>query len=117
MNSRHKRKYIELLITIFGWAFLVVFLYNLLTNIELAFNLKFYQLGIFNSNAIILFTIFVLIIIFSSLTSWSSYNRKKFGPLTRRTFPENTKIEEISAAFNIPENEIEKMKEQRWIDR
>ncbi len=117
-NKQSKpRKLIDLLFTLFGWAFLALFLYNFITHYEGTMNFIFLELNLANANSIILITILVVILSAAFLSWWSSYNRRKYGPLKRRNFPPQTGEKELAEYFQVTEVEHINIRESNYINR
>ncbi|UYZ21677.1 poly-beta-1,6-N-acetyl-D-glucosamine biosynthesis protein PgaD [Mesobacillus jeotgali] len=117
-NKQSKpRKLIDLLFTLFGWAFLALFLYNFITHYEGTLDFTFLELNLANANSIILITILVVILSAAFLSWWSSYNRRKYGPLKRRTFPPQTGEKELAEYFQVTEDELGIIQDNSYIDR
>ncbi|MBT2661714.1 poly-beta-1,6-N-acetyl-D-glucosamine biosynthesis protein PgaD [Bacillus sp. ISL-45] len=111
------RKIIDLLFTLFGWAFLALFLYNIITYFEGTLDFTFLELNLANANSIMLITILVVIISAAFLSWWSSYNRCKYGALKRRTFPPQACGKEMAEYFQVTEDEHMNIRESNYIDR
>jgi poly-beta-1,6-N-acetyl-D-glucosamine biosynthesis protein PgaD len=119
INSKQSkpRKIIDLFFTFFGWLFLILFLYNLSSHFERNLDFTFLELNLDNANSILLFTFLVGITSGASLSWWSSYNRRKYGHLKRRTFPPQTNEKDLAEYFQITEAELENIKKESYIDR
>ena len=63
-----------------------------------------------------LLTLISLFTVFSSITYWGIYNKKKYGPLKRRTMPKAITTEELADACNIPVEEVHRLQQEKWID-
>ncbi|WP_078552727.1 poly-beta-1,6-N-acetyl-D-glucosamine biosynthesis protein PgaD [Bacillus alkalicellulosilyticus] len=111
------RKIVESICTGLGWLFLLFFIYTLLTYVKPEFNYQFYVIAISNSNSIIIFTGFVFLMMFIMLISWGTYNKLRYGPLNRRAFPADTQLEEVATYFELTEEEVTKIQEERYIER
>jgi poly-beta-1,6-N-acetyl-D-glucosamine biosynthesis protein PgaD len=68
------------------------------------------------TGAIILFTLIVLGFNTLSLLSWRNFNKKKYGGLTRRRFPQATTDLELTEFFGVPEAKVSEMKKTSYID-
>jgi poly-beta-1,6-N-acetyl-D-glucosamine biosynthesis protein PgaD len=119
INSKQSkpRKIIDLLFTFFGWLFLTLFLYNFISHFESNIDFKFLELNLANANSILLITILVVITNVAALSWWSSYNKRRFGHLKRRTFPPQTNDKELAEYFQVSENELESIKIDNYIER
>jgi poly-beta-1,6-N-acetyl-D-glucosamine biosynthesis protein PgaD len=119
INSKQSkpRKIIDLLFTLFGWAFLALFLYNFINHFEGSLNFTFLELNLANANSIMLITILVVIASAAFLSWWSSYNMRKYGSLKRRTFPPKTSEKELAEYFQVTEDEHRNIQESNYIDR
>ncbi|MBT2684197.1 poly-beta-1,6-N-acetyl-D-glucosamine biosynthesis protein PgaD [Bacillus sp. ISL-37] len=119
INSKQSkpRKIIDLLFTFFGWLFLTVFLYNFISQFERNIDFKFHELNLANANSILLITILVVITSVAALSWWSSYNKRRFGHLKRRTFPPQTNRKELAEYFQVSENELEIIQIDSYIER
>lgn len=111
------RKIIDILLTFFGWVFLAVFLYNLITHFNGHLDFKFYVLSLANANTILLITFLVIFASAASLGWWSSYNRRKYGHLKRRTFPSQASEKELAEYFQVTEEELRKIQNDDYIER
>jgi poly-beta-1,6-N-acetyl-D-glucosamine biosynthesis protein PgaD len=111
------RKAIDLLFTFFGWLFLTVFLYNFISHFERNIDFKFHELNLANANSILLITILVVITSAAALSWWSSYNKRRFGHLKRRTFPPQTNRKELAEYFQVSENELKIIQIDSYIER
>ncbi|WP_066303528.1 poly-beta-1,6-N-acetyl-D-glucosamine biosynthesis protein PgaD [Bacillus sp. FJAT-29814] len=111
------RTFIEFLITLFGWFFLLLFLYNVSLHFQTRLNYRFYLLNLSNTNSIMLFTFFSFAIATGSMMWWSSYNKRKYGPLKRRKFPLPTDNQEISAYFQISEEDVKRNQDSRYVEK
>lgn len=110
------RKGLDLLLTILGWIFLFLFLYNFVTHLNNKLSLRFYILNLSNANAILFFTFLILVISFSSLSWWSAYNKSKYGLLNRRRFPQPANDKEISEYFGITEEELRLFQNGKYLE-
>jgi len=110
------RKSLDLLLTIFGWIYLFLFLYNFATHLDTKLNLRFYYLNLSNANAILIFTFLFLVISSAALVWWSSYNKRKYGFLKRRKFPESANDKEISEYFQITEEELRLIQNSNYFE-
>jgi poly-beta-1,6-N-acetyl-D-glucosamine biosynthesis protein PgaD len=119
INSKQSkpRKIIDILLTFFGWVFLTLFLYNFITHFEGTLDFTFLELKLANANSILLITLFVVITSAAFLNWWSSYNRRKYGPLKRRTFPSQTSEKELAEFFEITEEEIRVIQDNKYNER
>ncbi|CAM3956600.1 poly-beta-1,6-N-acetyl-D-glucosamine biosynthesis protein PgaD [Mesobacillus thioparans] len=111
------RKIIDLLLTFFGWLFLIVFLYNFSSHFERNLDFTFLELNLANANSILLITIGVVITSAAALSWWSSYNKRKFGHLKRRTFPPQTNPKEIAQYFQLKEDELKRIQNEKYIEQ
>jgi poly-beta-1,6-N-acetyl-D-glucosamine biosynthesis protein PgaD len=110
------RKSLDLLLTIFGWIYLILFLFNFATHLNTNLNLRFYYLNLSNANAILIFTFLILVISSAALIGWSSYNKRKYGFLKRRNFPETANVKEISEYFQITEEELRLIQNSNYFE-
>lgn len=119
INSKqtNPRKIIDILLTFFGWMFLALFLYNFITHFNVTVDFTFLELNLANANSILLITVFVVITSASFLSWWSSYNRRKYGPLKRRTFPRPTSEKELGELFELTEGEIREIQNHKYYER
>jgi poly-beta-1,6-N-acetyl-D-glucosamine biosynthesis protein PgaD len=119
INSKQSkpRKIIDLFFTFFGWLFLILFLYNFSSHFERNINFTFLELNLANANSILLITILVVITSAAALSWWSSYNKRKFGHLKRRTFPQQTSPTEIAEYFQLEEYELKKIQNEKFIEQ
>ncbi|WHX40290.1 poly-beta-1,6-N-acetyl-D-glucosamine biosynthesis protein PgaD [Mesobacillus sp. AQ2] len=119
INSKQSkpRKIIDLFFTFFGWLFLILFLYNLSSHFERNLDFTFLELNLDNANSILLFTFLVGITSAASLSWWSTYNRRKYGHLKRRTFPPQTNEKDLAEYFQMTEVELETIKKGSYIER
>ncbi|MBS8265684.1 poly-beta-1,6-N-acetyl-D-glucosamine biosynthesis protein PgaD [Mesobacillus boroniphilus] len=119
INSKQSkpRKIIDILLTFFGWLFLALFLYNLITYFEGDLDFTFIELNLANANSILLITVLVVIVSAAFLSWWSSYNKRKYGPLKRRTFPPQTSQKELAEYFELTEEEIRQIQSNQYIER
>ena len=108
---------IDLLFTLFGWAFLVLFLYNFTMRFERKLNFKFLELNLANANSILLITILVVFTSAAALSWWSSYNKRKYGQLKRRSFQPKTSEKELAEYYQVTKDELKHMQENTFIDR
>ncbi|MBT2694783.1 poly-beta-1,6-N-acetyl-D-glucosamine biosynthesis protein PgaD [Bacillus sp. ISL-55] len=117
-NKQSKpRKIIDLLFTLFGWAFLALFLYNFITHFEGDLDFTFLELNLANANSILLITVLVVITSVVFLSWWSSYNRRKYGHLKRRTFPPQTSEKELGEYFQVAEDELQSIQNSNYFER
>ncbi|MBT2678785.1 poly-beta-1,6-N-acetyl-D-glucosamine biosynthesis protein PgaD [Bacillus sp. ISL-35] len=119
INSKQSkpRKTIDLLFTFFGWLFLILFLYNFSSHFDRDLDFTFLELNLDNANSILLITFLVVITSAVALSWWSSYNKRKFGPLKRRTFPPQTNEKDLAEYFQLTEVELEIIKKDSYIER
>ncbi|MFT8322534.1 MAG: poly-beta-1,6-N-acetyl-D-glucosamine biosynthesis protein PgaD [Bacillus sp. (in: firmicutes)] len=118
MKTKRVLTFFEYLITTFGWIYFFVFLYILLNNIHVGFvPISFRSIGIYNSMSIIEITLLFFVSSIFLLLSWSIYNKKKFGSLTRRKFPFETTKEDLSNAYKITVEEIIDVQNCKWVER
>lgn len=110
------RKSLDLLLTIFGWIYLFLFLYNFVTHLTIKLNLKFYILNLSNANAIVFFTLLILVISSAILAGWSAYNKSKYGFLNKRRFPQPANDKEISEYFEITEEELRLFQSGKYLE-
>lgn len=110
------RKSLDLLFTILGWIFLFLFVYNFVAHFNTKLNVRFYYLNLSNANAILNFTFLLFVISFSVLSWWSYYNKRKYGFLKRRKFPESANDKEISDFFQISEEELRLIQDSRYVE-
>lgn len=111
------RKVVGTAVTALGWLFLSLFLYVLGSNMNFEWSSQFFNLSFVNMNAVILFTIIIVVISFLGLTIWGNYNKKRYGHLSRRTFPNQTDLDEIAAFYSISSSEVLQLQEETFIDR
>jgi poly-beta-1,6-N-acetyl-D-glucosamine biosynthesis protein PgaD len=119
INSKQSkpRKIIDILLTFFGWMFLTLFLYNFITHFEGTLDFTFLELKLANANSILLITIGMVIASAAFLSWWSSYNRRKYGPLKRRTFSPKTSEKELAEYFELKEDEIREIQNNKYYER
>jgi poly-beta-1,6-N-acetyl-D-glucosamine biosynthesis protein PgaD len=119
INSKQSkpRKIIDLLFTFFGWLFLILFLYNFISHFDYSFDFTLLELNLANANSILLVTILVVITSAAALSWWSSYNKRRYGHLKRRTFPPQTNEKELAEYFQVSENELEIIQIDSYIER
>ncbi|MBM7649914.1 poly-beta-1,6-N-acetyl-D-glucosamine biosynthesis protein PgaD [Bacillus ectoiniformans] len=110
------RSILEGIITLLGWLFLATFLFYLIINFEWGISFKFYSLTLANVNAILLFTLIMALLCVALLMAWSTYNKKKFGHLRRRKFPSPTTTKEILDYYQISEEQLEKIQEEKYVE-
>jgi poly-beta-1,6-N-acetyl-D-glucosamine biosynthesis protein PgaD len=79
-------------------------------------NLRFYFLNLSNANAILNFTLLLVVISAASLSLWSSYNKRKYGGLRRRSFPQPTEDKEIAEYFEKTEAELKDLQNDRYVE-
>lgn len=111
------RKIIDILLTFFGWVFLALFLINFITHFEGRLDFTFLELNLANANSILLITVIVVIVSAAFLSWWSSYNRRKYGHLKRRTFPPQTSEKELGEYFMVAEDELRRIQNSNYIER
>lgn len=116
LNRSKARVCLDILLTIFGWLFLLLFLYYFVIHLGSEFSLRFYWLSISNANAIVNFTILYSGLITLSLLWWSTYNKRKYGSLRRRAFPQPTRNHEIASYFQLTEEEIERVQNDKYVE-
>lgn len=116
-KQSRKRMFFESLCTALGWLFLISFIYVLGTNMNIEFNSKFYSLSLVNANAVITFTLIILALSLVVLSLWGNYNKKRYGTLNRRTFPDPTSMEEIGRYYSLTSSEVKELQEKRYIER
>ncbi|GAM16286.1 poly-beta-1,6-N-acetyl-D-glucosamine biosynthesis protein PgaD [Mesobacillus selenatarsenatis] len=119
INSKQSnpRKIIDILLTFFGWMFLALFLYNFITHFNVTVDFTFLELNLANANSILLITVFLVITSAAFLSWWSSYNRRKYGPLKRRTFPRATSEKELGELFELTEGEVREIQYYKYYER
>jgi poly-beta-1,6-N-acetyl-D-glucosamine biosynthesis protein PgaD len=119
INSKQSkpRIFIDLLFTFFGWLFLILFLYNFISHFDYNFDFTLLELNLANANSILLVTILVVLISAAALSWWSSYNKRRYGHLKRRTFPPQTNEKELAEYFQVSENELEIIQIDSYIER
>lgn len=116
IKQKKVRKLIDFIITIFGWLFLLAFLYNMIRLFDIRLNLQFYSLNLVNANAIVLFTIFALVASATALVWWSTFNKRKYGPLKRRKFPTDTDNKDVAEFFNVSNTEVETYQKDKYVE-
>jgi poly-beta-1,6-N-acetyl-D-glucosamine biosynthesis protein PgaD len=118
INSKQSkpRKIIDILLTFFGWMFLTLFLYNFITHFEGTLDFTFLELKLANANSIMLITIGMVIASAAFLSWWSSYNRRKYGSLKRRTFPPQTSEKELAEYFELKEDEVREIQNNKYYE-
>ncbi|WP_209121652.1 poly-beta-1,6-N-acetyl-D-glucosamine biosynthesis protein PgaD [Alkalihalobacillus sp. BA299] len=106
-------KFIELGITMFVWLLFILFLTYLIPPIS---NNYFTV----NKDTFFLFALIVsfisLFIVISLTILWSVYNKRKYGELNRREFPNDVSLEELSEAFGVSVKEVKHFQTVKWID-
>jgi poly-beta-1,6-N-acetyl-D-glucosamine biosynthesis protein PgaD len=119
INSKQSkpRKIIDLIFTFFGWLFLLLFLHNFISHFERKLDFTFFELNLANANSILLITMLVVFTSAVALTWWSSYNKRKYGKLNRRTFPHQTSPKEIAEYFQVNEDELTRIQIDQYIER
>jgi poly-beta-1,6-N-acetyl-D-glucosamine biosynthesis protein PgaD len=115
-NSK-KQQVFEIVATAIGWAFLILFLFVLGSNIKWKFSGDVYLLALVNANAIILFTVVISIISFLGLYFWGIYNKLRYGNLHRRTFPKPTKIEGIADYYVLSSQKVLELQQEKYVER
>lgn len=110
------RKSLDFLLTITGWIFLLLFLHNFLNHLNSHLSMKFYLLALSSADAIVIFTICILGISAALLVWWSFYNKRKYGSLKRRRFPQPANDKEVADYFKKNEDEIGLLQNDRYID-
>lgn len=115
-KQKRLRRVVEYIITLFGWLFLLGFLYNMIRLFKINLNLQFYSLNLVNANAIILFTFITLLISTLTLLWWSSFNKRKYGSLKRRNFPPVTASNEIAQLYSVKEEDIIRYQEDQYVE-
>ncbi|MFD0826305.1 poly-beta-1,6-N-acetyl-D-glucosamine biosynthesis protein PgaD [Neobacillus sp. M.A.Huq-85] len=110
------RRVLDFLFTFFGWIFLILFCYNFITRLNSKLNLRFYFLNLSNANAILNFTFILVVICAATLSLWSFYNKRKYGGLRRRSFPQPTEDKEIAEYFQKTEEEIKLLQNDRYVE-
>ncbi|GAE28559.1 hypothetical protein JCM9140_4805 [Halalkalibacter wakoensis JCM 9140] len=112
-NQKPMTKVIEFNLTLFMWC-LFFFLLSLLVPRVSA---HFFDLP---TNPFILFAILVtalsLLIATFFIFYWSFYNKKKYGKLTRRKMPKDVTLEEMAEKVNMPVEELERYRREKWLD-
>ncbi|MFE8695772.1 poly-beta-1,6-N-acetyl-D-glucosamine biosynthesis protein PgaD [Cytobacillus sp. FJAT-53684] len=111
------RKIVGMVITALGWLFLLLFLIVLGSSMSFEWNSQFFKLSFANMNAIILFTCLIIVLSFLGLHLWGKYNKRRYGHLNRRTFPNQTDLDEIAKYYSISSSEILQLQEENFIDR
>ncbi len=110
------RKLIDLLLTFFGWLFLILFIYNFSSHFERNLEFSILELNLNNANSILLITIGVAITNAAALSWWSSYNKRKFGHLKRRTFPKPTSPKEMAEYFQVKEDVLKRFQNEIYLE-
>ncbi len=104
---------VELFFTLMMWS-LFIFLLMLLTP---SFSSRFF---VAPENTFLMFafllTFISLLVIFSSISFWGIYNKKKYGPLKRRIMPKAVTAEELAEACNISVEEVNRLQQEKWVD-
>jgi poly-beta-1,6-N-acetyl-D-glucosamine biosynthesis protein PgaD len=120
--QKKRIQYFEKFLTTVGWFVILGFILQIILSLILwLFNLsEFYQrLLIIDDGRYILWVLLITVGVsvgnFLVLHLWGIYNLKKFGPLNRRTFPENVTPEDISIHFDIPLETIDDMQNRKVI--
>jgi poly-beta-1,6-N-acetyl-D-glucosamine biosynthesis protein PgaD len=116
-RQRPKKKGIEKTITAAGWGYvffsLTQIVFSILAwyfNMEFLLNNLIVIESIYDTVKIVAITIVVASIALGILMFWSQYNRKKFGGLSRRKFPEDVKDSEIINYFNLDDELFNNLK-------
>jgi len=115
-NSK-RRRFMEIVLTAFGWLFLLVFLYVLGTTMKWTPSGKLYSLTLANANIIIFIGISVVAMSFIGLILWGEYNKRRFGQLQRRTFPESTTLNEMADYYSLKTDEVLQLQEKKYVER
>lgn len=115
-NSR-SRKIFEITLTAFGWLFLVAFFFILVSNMKWKPNDRMDSLSLVNADTIILFTVAISIISFFGLYFWGIFNKRRYGSLHRRTFPNPTETLEIAIYYSMSPSDVLKLQHENYIER
>lgn len=124
INGRQKtwKKVIEYILTILGWAYILVYLvYVIYGIIAMEFNLPLLEISLYNREMLMetkhmLFIFFIgSLIITLYLICWRQYNFRRFGKKDRRKFPNDVTDEELAEHFKLDVSEVQKLKNQKVI--
>ncbi|WHY91638.1 poly-beta-1,6-N-acetyl-D-glucosamine biosynthesis protein PgaD [Neobacillus cucumis] len=110
------RKILDFLFTLLGWIFLFLFLYNFITHLNSKLNLRFYFLNLSNADAVVIFTFLLILMSAAVLGFWSFYNKRKYGALRRRSFPEPVNDKEIAEYFQKTETELKLLQNDKYVE-
>lgn len=91
------KKLAENIVTILLW---IGFLYSAEKYIEINLVIK---------------TLYTAVVSFIIMIGWKVYNLKRFGKLKRRTYPENTTINDLVEFFKINEDRIKEIQNSKVI--
>lgn len=118
-KQKQQSVFFERLLTAAGWLFVLYSALQIIaTMIIWLFNINntYYT---FSNNAQIVYTFFILVIlsivICICILVWGSYNYKKYAKLNRRKFTKDVSDNEILDYFNITQEQLEHMKNDKII--
>ena len=108
------KRILEIFVTIFAWAFILVYLVYLIYGSMMVrsgkepFSFFIYNEAMIRDSWKLLFISFIILLVeIVIMIFWKEYNRLRFGKLNRRKFPVDTTAEEIA---EIMQTEAEKVR-------
>jgi len=108
------KRILEIFVTIFAWAFILVYLVYLIYGSMMVrsgkepFSFFIYNEAMIRDSWKLLYISFIILLVeIVFMIFWKEYNRLRFGKLNRRKFPADTTVEEIA---EIMQTEAEKVR-------
>ena len=117
------RRILEYFVTAAGWAYVLLFLTQVIFSLILwSVGIEYIKRFIVSTEyytmtiTLVIFTLVVASIVLSLSLFWSYYNKAKFGKLNRRKMPTAVSLQELSEMFSISEECLCDLQTMSWIE-
>ncbi len=114
-------KVFELIITLIGWIYFILFLSSILISLGL-WAIKGQVAAVFSGGRsvvsvlqLLLITAAVIVFSLTLILTWRRYNLKRFGSLRRRSHPKAFDANSVAEYFEIPVERVEEYQKSRLI--
>jgi len=77
---------------------------------------KFFRMNNVDIRDFLIFSLVLLVVIYLLLDLWSYYNRKRYGNLARRQYPDPTTKEDLMSLDLIDETTYEKLQKAKIVE-
>lgn len=116
------KKILETICTCLAWAFILIYLFYVIYGfICLAIGITPFTFWIYNvemlneTKQLLFITMIIVLVEIVIMIIWKEYNRLRFGRLRRRTFKPDATVEQIASFFEMPQEEILHMQQEKVI--